>query len=1838
MSELTAQNEKISVSDFGYTPLIDQSLGLDVSADTLKIYAKYLSSKFRKNGDVIDDEPIAPDKLELILKQMLTRENKQIIQRFKDHGQTGIPVSEKETLRRNVLDGKFALRVAQALNSLDLGDGVAFEESFVKHDLPDPTDTTKSDLYRLGQVQKSQNELNALVANTFGTNENFPRSYAEILQNYMTNESFNKLQKSFYVQSVENKDLVQKQAKRAIDVLETLEKHYKGMYRIVTHQTNPSQIIAELLDVNGAKITLLPPRDGVKNDPGYALRDVGTVATRDNIFALARSISEPAYGREADTRPVEDIPANLVMRAILLNTTDATGKDRLEFGSMDAVSLKAINTPKNEEPTLNELQSRESKGYSSRKRETTNELIRKGQTSGRTTSVFGVRFRSERGVEQTSILGLPQSPGDSLQALGEDKTFALQMAIDRAAKEADISAATALQAAAEEREESDLELMFEDTITDDAVSLDDFVTSLMDINEATDTADINFTGVSTLDAVEEIKRRMDFTSGNVRTKKVDFSTRDLESDPLRGMDKFLYDDLRRMGVNPSYLEVNEAGTYRIHVPGIFQNKDDLYGGDNVIHVPLGNLMNAQVLGRDADNNAILAYSIKSNGSLKGVFVPGYRGTVNRDNGELQVTRFQDIVRQNIHKLILDQLVNPAYANDTLDPYTRLDKLFTVDGYGTLFQDMDPNNLTPDQTIIVQQASRKVRLMTEITNSATMFNEIRDRRLTDTRNERLKFTNNESIRTLAIKYWNVIDPYKVSPDGATLYMGVDTKIGPDGTLYSDDVPQLTDLTNSELKGTQGELLSQKLIDLPVAESPLTLAMPTSKFDSPVRSSATSHQYARLGGEHAKIKANLAYLPFGGHGIGDGFVVSKEFAENTIVALGSGKSRTLITGDKLTDGHGNKGLAVTVVDLEDTDPKLAAARAVFAANPDLNVVGPFAALISRGTGAAGVEAAETFVGHLNNAELDGKVIQLDDKSYSNMDMIISDMVVDKKTIVYTDEAYRVSGKGRSASSQFNAVLTALGATETLKHIYSSGEYKDQTKSHSRLIADLNILGYDIDKDGNFGLIDNGALVEDPRTIVFEPNSGVAFRDMVSRAAAQKGVDRVAIRLPQELNLESGQSTKARMSDGTSQNVLFMPISYLDELDAMGQENRELITKDAYRNNLKAVYDIVAGTKLDRSLVDAVSRLSNTVKAREFVNKDTNVVKNGIYKVQLKHSSTSVVTADPTLDLMTMKVSPAIYKNMGEPDPDHRMLVWRDPMLRPTNMAAYKIVVDEDITGVAFNPVLADKMDGDFDGDTFGTFYTNNPDVQEEWATKLAAENPLQYKRYNLDGEHETLLDVNGDVELPYRIKQRDIGSSIINSLNESEQLYEVFKEMYEKAVELGDFDLQTAMDELVYDASPEYITDSTIEDVAPSEIEVVMMQHREFNIRLNDVMKSPELVSILEKHGAITPEQIETYETVESDLHKMHTGDATYEQLSEMIVDNGLNQPEAFGGFGLNAESRDTVEDSIRNAVDFGYKGKTSSISDFMSKFDGDQTVAEYFKETDGTGYKKDFVGLPGSIQQIYIARTRGVDSNDVAVKEGDDLSNAINLDATQQAMRAALNVTWIATDGTLQAKKDPEKGKIIQQLATVDLKNLAKGLPRDYGKKGVEIDFNEQFDRVSTDQWIKEMTDVLINPNTEPDDWNESHPGQIFEPGLNAGDNLDIRDIEILGNALSDDDGYIRTIDDDLKEKRISMYDAVAYGGALFGDPTKSLEIAAKYNLSVKGNKYQDVFEPVNRELWSSSVQNTLTNRKTKPVFEDKSIKDNTMDVGVSGFDETDVVETDSKITSPFDEPQSQMGF
>lgn len=485
-----------------------------------------------------------------------------------------------------------------------------------------------------------------------------------------------------------------------------------------------------------------------------------------------------------------------------------------------------------------------------------------------------------------------------------------------------------------------------------------------------------------------------------------------------------------------------------------------------------------------------------------------------------------------------------------------------------------------------------------------------------------------------------------------------------------------------------------------------------------------------------KIGVALTTIDGWNQDDGVVVSKDFAEKFQVRGEDGKLRPAKIGDKILDYHGNKGVINLVVD-PNMDPKEAEKQGLtdvvklFKNNPSLSVaMAPFSA-VSRyngGTARDMMEDAEPLIG------LDGEKIE---GGIGHMHMIITDKAADKKTKVYTEEDFR-NGKGRKISAQLAWVLNAKGANKVAKEAFGQNDM-----AMSDLNEYLTVMGLGMDNYGNFEKMSDKTLKG--RRMIDPPKPEYTSKGNISKAKIDsnfaKELDRGGVmQLPFEIKLANDETTSNKvpvlssylrsgqdLQDGTSiaheytndyEKMYYNGAVYTD----LQQKSQELQQKgqlnDKEQDQLKQYQDKMK--TLVEKAQDAYDSMTNDIKQRKFEGKH-NIFKDKIMSKRMRHSATSIWTADPRLDIDTMKVSPEIAKNLKVKN-GQKALFWRDPILRDGGVRFMKIDVDPHLTGIAVNPSCDLSFDGDFDGDTIGIVGLQNKDAIKEAEDKFSIKNNL------------------------------------------------------------------------------------------------------------------------------------------------------------------------------------------------------------------------------------------------------------------------------------------------------------------------------------------------------------------------------------------------------------------------------------------------------------------------------------------------------------------------------------
>lgn len=206
------------------------------------------------------------------------------------------------------------------------------------------------------------------------------------------------------------------------------------------------------------------------------------------------------------------------------------------------------------------------------------------------------------------------------------------------------------------------------------------------------------------------------------------------------------------------------------------------------------------------------------------------------------------------------------------------------------------------------------------------------------------------------------------------------------------------------------------------------------------------------------AKTACMSFGGWTFDDGYVVSKSFAEKrSLPNIDGNGGRPLAVGDKISDLNGNKGVISLVVDPDMSDAEADEKGILdvvkwFRANPELDVVGAPYAGVSRFNGGS---AREAIANHFDLKTPDGETLK---GSMGQMYFLTSNMTVGEKTHTYGLDAVMV-GKGRRVSGQAGWALQSKDARAIAKEFFGPNDGA-LMRTREMLIT----MGLDVDELGN------------------------------------------------------------------------------------------------------------------------------------------------------------------------------------------------------------------------------------------------------------------------------------------------------------------------------------------------------------------------------------------------------------------------------------------------------------------------------------------------------------------------------------------------------------------------------------------------------------------------------------------------------------------------------------------------------------------------------------------------------------------------------------------------------
>lgn len=875
----------------------------------------------------------------------------------------------------------------------------------------------------------------------------------------------------------------------------------------------------------------------------------------------------------------------------------------------------------------------------------------------------------------------------------------------------------------------------------------DEVKEFMDDNGIeTDTNDLD---ISQDDKNHEYAQRArnDWVPINVDTvdsngKVVETAKEKIEKEHHRhGMFQTIYNQAHELGFENVIVSRNSKGVYRY---------------DYKLKKPGSKRMNSSygIIGGYIPPQKDGTFKLEYNGKVKGYSVPGMRAYIDTQTGDLRVKKFGNIIRERVRKTMIDEVNNPR-LRDSVKAYTALDSLYTTDGYATVIKEKGKNS--PEyESALIKTLQKRIRLSNDVLANANALNENADhvkqnekRMEYSPQNSRNAMLEHENLRTIPTKWQKYVDREMTGIGktmGASLFLGDNVKILPDGSLEAND----------NEPHTKSLLHNQDVFQW-------------DKYDPADRNIMAFNQAIR---NVPMDQVNVAMMTMSGWTENDACAVTAKYANDQkhwVKDHETGKLRPLKAGDKITDLHGNKSTISLVIDPNDKNPETqklyAREEAIVRANPELDVIiNPYSSISRLNAGSAREMQDRGGMTYLKTPpeypNIDLSHITMGKETYA----ICEDQAVDKKTVVYDKEMYE-KGKARHISHQGAAAMASADLPNTLTSIY----HNNPNLGWGKYFDDLHLLGYDIDKNHNVGQFDynrkDAVIIHLPdkqtidKTLQYperirhaSPTQGGRddFDQKLAMAYKQalKNHAPVLMEVPGEYTDKSGQKT----------NKIVVPYQQMiaDKRRAQIMGVQDNHSTSSWKNTLHRIYKYAAGIEpdskgnlqIDKAMKE-VNKLGSTVIKRDFGN-NHNIIKDDIYSRPMPGSSTAVVTPDPTLDIDVVAFGEKAYKNLLKTDPKiadpthpHKVVIFRDPQLRDGGFRAVYAVMQKRLTGIAWNPVNTKSMDADHDGDTLGAVPIPNEKAQQELEKMKPSNNLIDLATGSKNSFLETGLELTGSL---------------------------------------------------------------------------------------------------------------------------------------------------------------------------------------------------------------------------------------------------------------------------------------------------------------------------------------------------------------------------------------------------------------------------------------------------------------------------------------------------------------
>lgn len=783
---------------------------------------------------------------------------------------------------------------------------------------------------------------------------------------------------------------------------------------------------------------------------------------------------------------------------------------------------------------------------------------------------------------------------------------------------------------------------------------------------------------------------------------------------------------------------------------------DIYTRNNVDHQPV-----VGYLGQIFEPGELGTITTKFGSGDNYLFAPGYEAVILKQKIGENLSVEERTILRGYEQIMVDEIRGQIVT----DTFSKRDVIGTTSGLNRVYRRLYDTRHSVDflesakeqglsdewVKAILETESRIVRYSNSIRDNSTINAEYNANKReidieNDSMNDPWSLTDGRNMSIMTSEGDGFFDPMMTASgtnQGITRYLVESASVSPDGHI---------------IRGDLGDRA-------PIAKLPEVENMKFNPFD---RQQMTYSNLLRA--ESITEPVKTAMMTLGAWNADDPMIVSQRFADTHKIRSKSGELRSLKIGDKLSDFHGNKGVISMIIDpnMDKNDPKnkdLDKLIDIFSDNPDLDVVmSPFSA-VSRFNGGT----ARDLMRNPDTLDLTSVGNGFIDGGMGSMSFIVTSMAVDSKTRIYEADDL-AQGKGRKASSQLAWALGAQDAKAVLAEMYGY---------NARSIADLKeyliTMGLDISPTGDLrlGFDDLDASIEGEIRARYElpklyddgsdkRESINAMRKQFATLIGDKGGDLI---LPFPLDMPSGETLR-KVGD----NEWALPIisSHLRRSQSLSDgatvthdftTNYEKIFSNAVKYNYyKDLLDKNEGSAKDRDKWEKAmavakessqmdyNRITNIIKTRKFDGKN-NIIKNSIMSSRLPNSATSVWTSDPRLNIDEVAMSTKMAKSLGFNLKDDYALIWRDPILRDGGVRYMKVVINDDLVGVAINPAVDASFDGDFDGDSVAVVRLQSKAAQKEAREKLSLEaNLLNFGSWREDdAEYDLFMQDSLDTKV-------------------------------------------------------------------------------------------------------------------------------------------------------------------------------------------------------------------------------------------------------------------------------------------------------------------------------------------------------------------------------------------------------------------------------------------------------------------------------------------------------------